>query len=144
MDRRHIKPHTDQIFVGAAGDQFNIFWNTRPTHGRHEGSWAVRVRTAPPVRRRRSGHGACGTVTQTAYVLIQCDLGAEEDLIRDIAGIADVREVRGTYGIYDIFCKIVSEDKESIDGVITARIRRMPRIRSATTLHWIPSQGGRD
>ena len=82
-------------------------------------------------------------MTETAYVLIQCDLGAEEDIIRGISQIPEVEEVRGTYGIYDIFCRVVSADKEGIDGIITARIRRMPRIRSTTTLHWIPSQGGR-
>ena len=91
----------------------------------------------------RPGMGARRGVTETAYVLIQCDLGAEEDIIGGISQIPEVKEVRGTYGIYDIFCRVVSGDKEGIDGIITARIRRMPRIRSTTTLHWIPSQGGR-
>jgi len=82
-------------------------------------------------------------MTETAYVLIQCDLGSEADIIRDVAGISEVKEARGTYGIYDIFCKIVSQDKSAIDEIITAKIRRMPKIRSTITLHWIPSQGGK-
>ena len=80
---------------------------------------------------------------ETAYVMIQCDLGSEKDIIKNISEIPDVREVRGTYGIYDVFCKIVSEDKEKIDEIITMRIRRMSKIRSTITLHWIPSQGGK-
>ncbi len=81
-------------------------------------------------------------MAETAYVLIQCDLGSEVDIIRCIAEIPEVAEVRGTYGIYDIFCKIVSGDRGGIDGVI-ARIRGISKIRSTITLHWIPSQGGR-
>jgi len=82
-------------------------------------------------------------MAETAYVLVQCDLGSEADIIKNIAGIPEIAEVRGTYGIYDIFCKVVSEDKDRIDEIITAKIRKMSRIRSTITLHWIPSQGGK-
>lgn len=80
---------------------------------------------------------------EIVYVLIQCDLGAELRIIEDLAGIPEVREVRGTYGIYDIFCKIQSDDKETTDDIITKQIRRIRYIRSTITLHWIPSQGGK-
>ena len=79
---------------------------------------------------------------ETVYVLIQCDLGAEVGIIGELAKIPEIKEVRGTYGIYDVFCKIHAES-ESIDDVITCKIRQIPRIRSTITLHWIPSQGGR-
>ena len=82
-------------------------------------------------------------MTETAYVLIQCDLGAEEDIIKEISDISQIKEVRGTYGIYDIFCKIDAQDKQQIDEVITKKIRRMSKIRSSVTLHSIPSQGGK-
>ncbi len=87
--------------------------------------------------------GQCLLMAETVYVLIQCDLGSEIDIIRHIAEIPEVAEARGTYGIYDIFCKIVSEDKEGIDEIITTKIRRISKIRSTITLHWIPSQGGK-
>lgn len=78
-----------------------------------------------------------------AYVLIQCDLGSEEDIIDRIMKMPEVKEVRGTFGIYDVFCKIVSKDKEMLDQVITNKIRLIPKIRTTITLHYIPSQGGR-
>jgi len=40
---------------------------------------------------------------ETAYVLIQCDLGAEVDIIAELMKVSEIIEVRGTYGIYDIF-----------------------------------------
>lgn len=80
---------------------------------------------------------------ETVYVLIQCDLGKETEIIDELMKISEIKEVRGTYGIYDIFCKIQSDSKEAVDEVITNKIRKIPRIRSTITLHWIPSQGGR-
>lgn len=78
-----------------------------------------------------------------AYVLIQCDLGSEESIIEQIMEIPEAKEVRGTYGIYDVFCKVESGTKEVLDEVITHKIRKIPKIRSTITLHYIPSQGGR-
>lgn len=80
---------------------------------------------------------------ETAYLLIQCDLGAEEDIIQQISSIQQVKEVRGTFGIYDIFCKVQTDSKETLDEIITTKIRKIPKIRATITLHWIPSQGGR-
>lgn len=80
---------------------------------------------------------------QSAYVLIQCDLGAEAEIISNLAAIREVREVRGTYGIYDVFCKIQAGSREELDAIMAGSVRRISRIRSTTTLHSIPSQGGR-
>ena len=80
---------------------------------------------------------------EIAYILIQCDLGSEENIIGEIMKIPEAKEVRGTYGIYDVFCKVVSDSKESLDETITNKIRKIPKIRSTITLHYIPSQGGR-
>ncbi|RDJ32636.1 MAG: Lrp/AsnC family transcriptional regulator [Crenarchaeota archaeon] len=80
---------------------------------------------------------------ETVYVLIQCDLGSEVEIIQSLMKISEVKEVRGTYGIYDIFCKIEADSKDSLDGVITNKVRKIPKIRSTISLHWIPTQGGR-
>ena len=80
---------------------------------------------------------------ETVYILIQCDLGKEIEIIDELMKISEIKEVRGTYGIYDIFCKIQAESKETVDEIITSKIRKIPRIRSTITLHWIPSQGGK-
>jgi len=80
---------------------------------------------------------------EIAYVLIQCDLGSEENIINEIMQIPEAKEVRGTYGIYDVFCKVESDSKETLDDVITNKIRKIPKIRSTISLHYIPTQGGR-
>jgi DNA-binding Lrp family transcriptional regulator len=80
---------------------------------------------------------------EIAYILIQCDLGAEEQIIKEIMKIPEVKEVRGTYGIYDIFCKVESKSKDDLDIAITNKIRKIQKIRSTITLHYIPTQGGK-
>ncbi|KAG2479139.1 MAG: Lrp/AsnC family transcriptional regulator [Nitrosopumilales archaeon] len=80
---------------------------------------------------------------EVAYVLIQCDLGSEVEIIQELSKVQEITEARGTYGIYDIFCKIEADSKDVLDDIITNKIRKVSKIRSTIMLHWIPSQGGR-
>lgn len=80
---------------------------------------------------------------EMAYLLIQCDLGSETDIIQELVKIPEVKEVRGTYGVYDIFAKLESESREKLDEILTNNIRKIPKIRSTNTLSPILSQGGR-
>ena len=89
------------------------------------------------------GGGELEDDMEIAYILIQCDLGAEVQIINEIMKIPEIKEVRGTYGIYDVFCKVQSDTKEELDQIITNKIRKIQKIRSTITLHYIPSQGGK-
>ncbi|MGI0069187.1 MAG: Lrp/AsnC ligand binding domain-containing protein [Nitrosotalea sp.] len=77
------------------------------------------------------------------YILINCDLGSEVDIIKELTKIPEVKEVRGTYGVYDIFIKLQAESGAALESIITNKIRRIPKIRSTVTLTPILSQGGR-
>jgi len=80
---------------------------------------------------------------ETLYILINCDLGSEVDIINELMKIPEVKEVRGTYGVYDIFVKLQGETKETMESVVTNKIRRIAKIRSTVTLTPILAQGGR-
>ena len=80
---------------------------------------------------------------EIAYLLIQCDMGADVDIIDRLMKIPEVIEVRGTYGVYDIFAKLESDSREKLDEILTKSIRKIPKIRSTNTLSPILSQGGR-
>lgn len=77
----------------------------------------------------------------SAYVLINCDLGSEESIIKEIKGLDGVKEVKGTYGVYDIIAKVESDNMEALKDTITWKIRRMPKVRSTVTLIVIEGQG---
>ncbi len=76
-----------------------------------------------------------------AYVLINCDLGSEESIIKEITRLEGVKEVKGTYGVYDIVAKVESNNMEALKDTITWKIRRMPKVRSTVTLIVIEGQG---
>ena len=80
---------------------------------------------------------------ETLYILLNCDLGAEVDIINELMKIPEVKEVRGTYGVYDIFVKLQGETKEIMENIVTHKIRTIPKIRSTVTLTPILAQGGR-
>ncbi|MDH3340416.1 MAG: Lrp/AsnC ligand binding domain-containing protein [Nitrosopumilus sp.] len=75
-----------------------------------------------------------------AFVLINCDLGKEKDLISDLNEIKNVRESHGTWGAYDIIAEVESETAESLRETITWKIRKMPAIRATLTLMAIEGQ----
>jgi len=76
----------------------------------------------------------------TAYVLINCELGAEEMVILELKLIDGVVEVHGTFGAYDILAKVESSQVEALRETITWKIRKIPKIRSTLTLMGIDGQ----
>ena len=70
----------------------------------------------------------------TAYVLINCDLGFDVEIIDEIKQLDEVKEVRGVYGAYDIIVRLESDNVENLKDVITWKIRKLSRVRSTLTL----------
>jgi len=76
-----------------------------------------------------------------AYVLVNCDLGAEEEIISGLKQIEQVKEVHGTFGAYDIIAKVQAEAADQLREAITWKIRKMDKIRSTLTLTVVEGQG---
>jgi DNA-binding Lrp family transcriptional regulator len=70
----------------------------------------------------------------TAYVLINCDIGAEEKVLSELKSIKKVKETDGVFGAYDIVTKIEAPSSEMLKEIISSKIRRIDRIRSTLTL----------
>jgi len=77
---------------------------------------------------------------ETAYVLINWELGSEEEIIKQLKELEGVTEVHGTFGAYDILSKIESSSVESLRETITWKIRKIDKIRSTLTLMGIEGQ----
>jgi DNA-binding Lrp family transcriptional regulator len=76
----------------------------------------------------------------TAYVLINCDLGSEEEILDSLKHMESVKEVHGTFGAYDIIAKIENQDKDKLRETITWNVRRLQHVRSTLTLMGIQGQ----
>jgi len=75
-----------------------------------------------------------------AYVLINCDLGYEEQIIEELKHISDVKEIHGTFGAYDILAKVESDQITTLRETIASKIRKIDKIRSTLTLMAIGDQ----
>ena len=69
-----------------------------------------------------------------AFVLINADLGAEEDLLKKLKDIANVKEVYVVYGVYDIVARVEADTMEKVKETITWHIRRLDKVRSTLTM----------
>ncbi len=76
----------------------------------------------------------------TAYVLINCDMGYEEEVIDEIKQLEDVKEAHGVFGAYDILAKVESDSVENLRDTISWKIRKLNRARSTLTLMVIEDQ----
>jgi len=77
---------------------------------------------------------------ETAYVLLNCDLGYEETVIKDLKHIDSVSEVSGTYGAYDIIAKVENSERDKLRETIIWNIRKLEHVRSTLTLMGIQGQ----
>ncbi len=69
-----------------------------------------------------------------AYVLINCDLGFDVEIINELKHLSDVKDVLGVFGAYDILVKLESANVEKLRDIITWKIRKLKRVRSTLTL----------
>jgi len=69
-----------------------------------------------------------------AFVLLNCEMGAEKAIIDELKSIEGVKEVHPTYGAYDILAKIEAQDQHKLREILTYKIRKMNKIRGTVTL----------
>lgn len=70
----------------------------------------------------------------TAFVLINAKTGEEEEVLRDLEPIHEVKEAHLVYGVHDIIAHVRTETMEELKNAISWKIRRLDRIRSTLTM----------
>ncbi len=76
----------------------------------------------------------------TAYVLINCTLGSEEEVVEKLKQIESVKEVSGTFGAYDILAKLETSNIEELRNGLSHQIRKIDKITGTLTLMGIDGQ----
>ena len=75
-----------------------------------------------------------------AFVLINCELGSEEQVISDLKKVGCAKYVYGVFGAYDIVTNLECERLEELRQIIISEIRRIGSVRSTITLMGIDGQ----
>lgn len=71
---------------------------------------------------------------EKGFVLINCDLGAEEYIIEELKLIPQVKNAYVTFGAYDIVAEIEAKNSEEFDQTISHKIRNLSQVMSTMTL----------
>jgi len=58
----------------------------------------------------------------TAFVLINTEIGAEEEILNELNKVPNVKEAYIVYGLYDIVAKVEAESMNKLKEVISWRI----------------------
>jgi len=77
---------------------------------------------------------------EIAYILVQCKIAHEMEVLKALLEVDIVKEAKGTFGYYDILVKIQAETHDIITETITKKIRSIPNVTTTTTLSIVPEQ----
>jgi DNA-binding Lrp family transcriptional regulator len=67
-------------------------------------------------------------------VLINSTLGAEDEVLKSLKDIKEVREAHMVFGVYDIIARIETDTMQELENVISWKIRRLDKTRGTITM----------
>lgn len=70
----------------------------------------------------------------TAFVLINAEIGAENEVLKELREIPEVKEAHMVYGVYDIIARVETETMQELKDIISWKIRRLDKVRSTLTM----------
>lgn len=70
----------------------------------------------------------------TAFVLINSTLGAEDEVLKGLKDIKEVREAHMVFGVYDIIARIETDTMQELEDIISLKIRRLDKTRGTITM----------
>ena len=70
----------------------------------------------------------------TAFVLINSTLGAEDEVLKGLKDIKEVREAHMVFGVYDIIARIETDTMQELEDIISWKIRRLDKTRGTITM----------
>ena len=79
-----------------------------------------------------------------AFVLITSDPGSEDEVLKALEEIPEVREAYQLHGVYGIIIKVEAETVPELKEIVTQRIRPLDKVHmTLTMICHDPGSGGR-
>jgi len=69
-----------------------------------------------------------------AYVMLNCELGAEAAVIEELKELEQVVDVFETIGTHDMMVKLQAENFEKIREIVSWNIQKLKNVRATSTL----------
>jgi len=70
----------------------------------------------------------------SAFVLINAEIGSEDDVLKQLKTLPNVKESYVVYGVYDIVAKVSDATMDKLKEIVTWKIRRLDKVRSTLTM----------
>jgi DNA-binding Lrp family transcriptional regulator len=70
------------------------------------------------------------------FILLNCDLGAEEYIVDELKQMSNVNNAYLTFGAYDVIAEVHTEDQDEFEKAVSS-IRKLSRVVSTMTLNVI-------
>jgi DNA-binding Lrp family transcriptional regulator len=70
----------------------------------------------------------------SAFVLINTEIGFEDNVLTQLKKLESIKEAYVTYGVYDIVAKVESDSMNKLKDIISQNIRRLEKVRSTLTM----------
>jgi len=70
----------------------------------------------------------------SAYVLINTEIGFEDEVLRQLKKTPHITEAYVVYGVYDVAAKVEADTMDKLKYTITSNIRRFDKVRSTLTM----------
>jgi len=68
-----------------------------------------------------------------AFVFMNIDAGGEQEVLKQLRSIANVKEAHLVYGVYDLVARIEAESMDKLKEIVTWKVRRLDKVRSTLT-----------
>ena len=69
------------------------------------------------------------------YILLNCDLGAEEYIVEELKRIPEIKNAYLTFGAYDVIAEVHADTQDNFEKTVSNKIRRLSRVVSTMTLN---------
>ncbi len=69
------------------------------------------------------------------YILLNCDLGAEEYVVEELKQIPGINSAYLTFGAYDVIAEVHADSQEEFEKTVATKIRKLARVVSTMTLN---------
>jgi DNA-binding Lrp family transcriptional regulator len=80
------------------------------------------------------------SIMPMAFVLINTEIGSENEVLDDLKKIEAVKEAYMVYGVYDVVAKVSANTMDKLKEIVTWHVRRLDKVRSTLTMIVIEGQ----
>ena len=69
-----------------------------------------------------------------AFIVINAEMGSEEEVLDELKKLEGVKEAYLVYGVYDIIAKVEADSMEELKDTVTWKVRKINKVRNTLTM----------